>query len=80
LSGISKNDKHYVYGKEEIAQALTERKPQQALISKDYVLNNKEIIEKLDGLDCEIVLFDENDESLSQLNSFGGILVKFTDI
>ena len=80
LSGISKNDTHYVYGKEEIAQALTERKPQQALISKDYVLNNKEIIEKLDGLDCEIVLFDENDESLSQLNSFGGILVKFTDI
>ena len=80
LSGISKNDKHYVYGKEEISEALTEKRPQQALISKEYVLNNKEIIEKLDGLGCEIVLFDENDESLSQLNSFGGILVKFTDI
>jgi stalled ribosome rescue protein Dom34 len=80
LLGISKNDKHYLYGKEEIAKAISERKAQQALVSKEYVLNNKEIIEKLDGLGCEIVLFDENDESLTQLDSFGGILVKFTDI
>ena len=80
LLGISKDDKHYIYGEEEIINALVERKPQQALISKEYILNNKEIIEKLDNLGCEIILFDENDESLSQLNSFGGILVKFTDI
>jgi len=80
LSGISKNDKHYVYGSEEIARALNERNPQQAIISKEYILNNKEIVEKLDSMGCEIVLFDEADESLNQLNSFGGILVKFTDI
>ena len=80
LSGISRNDKQYAYGKEEINLALIERVPQQALLSKEYVLNNREILEKLDSLGCEVVLFDENDESLSQLNSFGGILVKFTSI
>ena len=80
LSGISKGDKHYVYGEDEIVKELVKRMPQQAIVSKEYVLNNKEIIEKLDNLGCEIILFDENDESLIQLNSFGGILVKFTDI
>ena len=80
LSGISKDDKRYVYGKEEITGTLTEKRPLQALLSKEYVLNNREILEKLDSLGCEIVLFDETDESLSQLNSFGGILVKFTEI
>ena len=80
LTGISKNEKNYVYGKEQINTALNEKRPVQALLSKEYVLNNKEILERLDSMDCEVVLFDENDESLSQLNSFGGILVKFTDI
>ncbi|MCL4373005.1 hypothetical protein M1384_02985 [Candidatus Parvarchaeota archaeon] len=80
LSGISRDDGHYVYGENKLIEALAKRRPQQALISKEYILNNKEIIEKLDNLGCEIVLFDENDESLSQLDSFGGILAKFTDI
>lgn len=80
LTGISKNDKRYCYGNKEILEHLDEKKPLQALLSKEYILNNKEIVEKLDNFGCEIVLFDENDDSLNQLNAFGGILVKFASI
>ncbi len=79
LTGISNNNKEYVYGMDEINKALSDKKPLQALLSKEYVLNNKEILEKLDRGGCEIIIFDENDDSLSQLLGFGGILVKFTD-
>lgn len=80
LLGISGNDPRYVYGRDQIAAAAGRARPLQAILSKEYVLNNKEILEKLDAAGCEIVLFDENDESLNQLNAFGGIIVKFTEI
>ena len=80
VSGISRNDERYVYGQEQIKKEINGRKPLQALVSKEYLLNNREAIEKLDTLGCEIVLFDETDDSLHQLVGFGGILVKFTSI
>ena len=79
ILSISKNDQRYVYGTNNILNNLSERPPLQAIVSKDYVLTNKDIIEKLDRSGCEIVLFDEEDDSLKQLIGFGGIIVKFTN-
>ncbi len=78
LSGISRNDPRYIYGDEHIKESLVVNQPIQAIVSKDYILKNRETMEKLDLAGCSIALFDENDDSLAQLVNFGGIIVKFT--
>jgi len=79
LLAISRNDERYVYGSSKVKEVLNKKNAVQAITSKEYLLNNKEIIEKLDESGCNLVLFDENDDSLTQLSGFGGIIVKFTN-
>ena len=77
LGGISDGDKDYVYGKENIVSALSVKAPVQALVTREFITQNKNLIESIDRNGAEIIVFDEADESLEQLIGFGGVLLKF---
>jgi stalled ribosome rescue protein Dom34 len=76
VNGISEANNSYVYGKNEIREALSKGTPEQALVSRDFVMKNKDIIEKLDADMTDIKIFYDKDESLDTLENFGGVLLK----
>lgn len=76
INEISKANNLYVYGIEKIKLALKEMTPEEALVTRDFVLLHKAIIESLDKEGVNIVFFDEKDESLDLLDGFGGAIVK----
>lgn len=78
INEISNGNLSYVYGAQKIKEKLEESRPEEALISKEFVLTEKEVVEKLDEAGTNIVFFDEKDESLDLLNGFGGAILKFT--
>ncbi|MGC8516349.1 MAG: hypothetical protein ACP5MT_00420 [Candidatus Acidifodinimicrobium sp.] len=78
IKSISSGDNRYVYGVEKIYDKLNHSvPPEEALVSKDFIGRNKDLISALDKASADIVIFNQQDESLYTLNSFGGIIVKF---
>lgn len=76
LGAISKGDKNYVYGTANIKAALEKGHLSEAIVTRDFVLDHKDIIEAIDAFGARIVFFDEKDDSLDMLNGFGGIILK----
>ncbi len=77
IKEISDGEKGYVYGTDKIKSTIKTATPIAALLSRDFVVNNKDLIEELDKNGTEITFFDEKDESLDLLNGFGGAIVRF---
>ncbi len=78
VGGISKGDEKYVYGKDAVRAATGETAVVQAIVTKEYVLFNKDAINQLDAGNVDIVFFDEKDDSLDQLQGLGGIILKLS--
>ncbi len=76
IGEISKGNEKYVYGKKGMEDTLHDSRVIQAIVTKDYVFKNKDVINSLDSNGVDIIFFDERDESLEQLQNFGGIIVK----
>ncbi|MCW1293940.1 MAG: hypothetical protein OH316_01275 [Candidatus Parvarchaeota archaeon] len=78
LKNISAGDENYVYGLNEIRRRLdSSSMPEEAIVSKNFISGNKELLAALDRLSANIVIFNQQDESQYTLDSFGGIIVKF---
>lgn len=76
LSAISAGSPDYVYGRAKILEALGSKSPVEVLVTRDFVMENLDLMAKLESLGAEIQFFDEKDDSLDQLAGFGGILLK----
>ena len=59
-----------------ILEALGSKSPVEVLVTRDFVMENLDLMAKLESLGAEIQFFDEKDDSLDQLAGFGGILLK----
>ncbi len=78
INEISKGNPSYVYGFQKISERAASEKPEEALLSKEFVLSHKELVEQLDEAGTNIIFFDEKDDSLDTLDSFGGVILKFS--
>jgi hypothetical protein len=76
ISEISNGNKAFIYGPEKIKAALDGAVPEEAIITREFVLRYKELIEELDEKGTNIIFFDEKDESLDMLSGFGGAIIK----
>ncbi len=78
INEISNGNSLYVYGFQKIKEKMLFEKPEEALLSKEFVMSHKELVEELDKVGTNIIFFDEKDESLDLLNGFGGGIFKFS--
>jgi stalled ribosome rescue protein Dom34 len=78
INEISNGNTAYVYGLEKIQEKIRSSRPEEALLSKEFVMARKQVVEQLDEAGTNIVFFDEKDESLDLLNGFGGAILKFS--
>ncbi len=78
IKAISDGNQSYVYGLQKIKEKIADFRPEEALLSKEFVLSNKQIVEVLDSAGTNIIFFDEKDESLDLLNGFGGAILKLS--
>ncbi|MCL4399205.1 hypothetical protein M1293_01685 [Candidatus Parvarchaeota archaeon] len=76
VSAVSKGDERYIYGYEKIKEAVSGKQIESAIMTRDFILKNKDVVNSLDNSGAEITFFDEEDESLEQLEGFGGVIVK----
>jgi len=76
IKKISESDQNFVYGLEKIKNALNGSNPEEAIVTLDFVLNNKELVSDLDKKGAYITVFVGDEESKSMLDNFGGIIVK----
>ncbi len=78
IKNISSGNDKYVYGVKNIYDKLKlSAVPEEAIVSKDFIGGNKDLLSALDKSSAKIVIFNQQDESLYTLNSFGGAIVKF---
>ncbi len=78
INEISKGNPLYVYGFNKIKEKMADNRPVEGILSKEFVMSHKELIEQLDGAGTNIIFFDEKDESLDLLDGFGGAILKFS--
>jgi stalled ribosome rescue protein Dom34 len=78
INDISNGNVDYVYGIDSIRTRLSYSVPIHAILTRDFVIEHKDLIEDLDMKGAEVTLFSEKDESLDLLNGFGGGIVKFS--
>jgi len=76
IEQISKNNPKYLYGIEQIKKATEDGSVEAAVISKNFVIKNKEIVKRMDESGVDIFMAYQNDESLDMLDNFGGAIIK----
>ncbi len=76
LGRISRGDKSCVYGERNIEDALMKSEVDSAIVTREFAVSHKSIIERLDRTGADIYFFDEKDDSLDTLDGFGGLIIK----